>query len=613
MKTKPKNKIRVEEFLYFFLFVSVFYVYSAQFLVQFSLLKLLFLRLSTVLFLLLWIYRSIEGSIKFPQKNILISTSLLMLWWVGTTFFALNISTALNGFFGRYNGLWSHLTFLLLFIISSSLPLSFKRIEKIIKFSVLSLVPISLYGLYQLLFINLQHSWSLERPFSTIGHPVIFAALLGLVLPFSLTFYLHEENKRKKTIWGLSTLIIVLASISTLSRGPWIGSAVAVGIVLKAYSKNKNLPMKRISIAVSMLLITVLIYTASNADFRSRLAERFVGDGSSSIKHRKLYLKSAINILKDYPVTGIGFDNFRIMYPFYRLPEDTYVRNNITPTMVHNGYLQSAVVNGIPGLILYIVLVFFVLRLLFKTRKFAKNEYWYILTAFIASIIGYLVQDFTGWLEVSLTPFFWIFMGLSVSLCNYLVRGEDSTTSIPETNNTPIVAVAVTLLVGAVLLFTTTIKNIYVDHLLWKSKQLIAGKLSGVEPDIVEILKNYPNDYYYEDVAGMLYVKKLIKDGERNTYAEGVKIIENAHLHNAYDPSIMIHRIQLDSVALKKGIISKPDKFTEHAIETVLAVDKYNPYVYEAVGRLRFEEKRFKKAGFFFDKAKKLRQSTPVM
>lgn len=216
IKKVIQNK-QIEEVLFCSLFLSVFLIYSKSLFVQFTLPKLAFLRLFTLLILILWTYQLIRGKTKSLPKTVLISTLMLMLWWIGTTFYALHLPTALDGFNGRYNGLWSHLTYLLLFVICSSLPLNFTRIENIFKLMVLALVPVSLFAIYQLYD-------SSTRPCSTIGNPVILAALLGLALPFSLIFYLQSKRNNIRLVWGTSTAVIVFAILSTLSRGPWVGS-----------------------------------------------------------------------------------------------------------------------------------------------------------------------------------------------------------------------------------------------------------------------------------------------------------------------------------------------------------------------------------------------------
>jgi O-antigen ligase len=74
--------------------------------------------------------------------------------------------------------------------------------------------------------------WPNPRPASTIGHPVPLAAMLSLVAPFSLAFFLTEGRKWKRWMWAAAMVLFVLVVASTLSRGPWAGLTVASVIVL---------------------------------------------------------------------------------------------------------------------------------------------------------------------------------------------------------------------------------------------------------------------------------------------------------------------------------------------------------------------------------------------
>ena len=169
-------------------------------------------------------------------------------------------------------------------------------------------------------------------------------------------------------------------------------------------------------IKVSALLIlgTVLILLAGTSihpqgqgNILSRIRTFAHLEADPSAVGRFLYYQAALEGIKEFPVTGIGFENFRTLYPRYRQPLDNEIFSNTIPTMVHNGYLQTALTNGIPALLLYLLflssIVFFILKAL---RKAPSEKEKTLQSTFLASITGYLVQDFVGWLDVGLLPFF---------------------------------------------------------------------------------------------------------------------------------------------------------------------------------------------------------------
>jgi putative inorganic carbon (HCO3(-)) transporter len=62
--------------------------------------------------------------------------------------------------------------------------------------------------------------------------------------------------------------------------------------------------------------------------------------------------------------------------------------------MVHNGYLQTALTNGLPALLLYLLLIALIVIGIYKAYRGApERDRKVLLLAFLAAIIGYLLQD----------------------------------------------------------------------------------------------------------------------------------------------------------------------------------------------------------------------------
>src|SRR4249920_2709405 len=202
---------------FFFLIALVF---SRSIQVQFTLPKLLVLRALAPFILLLWLARFRVGEVKRLPRPVFVSVCALAGWWILTTAFAVDPHTALNGAHGRYNGLINQLILLLLFIVVASTTASRRDVENFLTLLVLALVPVSIYAVFQSLGIDV-FSWPNPRPASTIGHPVPFAAMLSLVAPFALAFFLTEGRKWKRWMWAAALVLFVLVVASTLSRGPW--------------------------------------------------------------------------------------------------------------------------------------------------------------------------------------------------------------------------------------------------------------------------------------------------------------------------------------------------------------------------------------------------------
>jgi Tfp pilus assembly protein PilF len=199
------------------------------------------------------------------------------------------------------------------------------------------------------------------------------------------------------------------------------------------------------------------------------------------------------------------------------------------------------------------------------------------------------VQDVFGWLDVALTPFFWIMLGLSVSLC---ISDKQQNSLSKLKKNALFVFMG---LCSVILIYLTvdTAKKIYADNLFWKSQTLaVTNDWNQIEQNISNGLQVVPRDFYYKDIAGLLYTKRLNQIGDIDSYNKGVALFEKAYTDNPFDPGILIHRIDIETIALLKGLIEENSN-VEIYVTKLLAMDKNNPSVYEATAKLRLAQRDY--------------------
>ncbi|MBI5633566.1 MAG: O-antigen ligase family protein [Nitrospirae bacterium] len=593
-----------EDLLWGALFYLVALLFSTNIEFHFTLPKLAALRIATLLLVGLWMFRLKRGQLKTIPCFIFLPFLTLAAWWVLSTFFALHMPTALNGVHNRYNGLWSHGIYLVLFLIVASLPADENRIRRILHIFITALIPAALYAIMQYYHLD-PFPWPAARPASTIGHPVPLAALLGLAIPFVLTLLIREENK---IYWGAVLAIFLSAVLVTLSRGPWIGIIISSSAVIGFNLKGKTIKFTNKHILLFILLlcgVSILLGYKGIAEIRDRVKTFTAIKTDVSLMGRVIYYKAALRAINEYPLFGTGFESFKIIYPRYRPLEDNKIFADTTPTMVHNGYLQTALTNGIPALLFYLVFLSSVMLFLVRTYKKTPNMQTKMLAlAFITSVSSYLIQDFSGWLDIALTPFFWIILGLSVSFCS------EANELSPLGQRWRISGLFLGVICAALLLFLSvrTIKDIRANIIFRELKSLGAkAAMTEIEPRISEGLSMVQGDYYYEDLAAALYAMNFEVSGNREYYRKGTELLEAATVHNPFDTDVLIHRVALDTAALRKGILKRSANQAEDAALKLLVMDKHNAALYEAVARLRAAEKRFSAAIELIEKAKFLR------
>lgn len=193
-----------------------------------------------------------------------------------------------------------------------------------------------------------------------------------------------------------------LTIMGSSSRGGVIGLA-AVLLVMLARSKQ------RARAFIYIGLTAAAIFVALPQGFKDRFTT-MGEDGNSQL--RLQYWKDGIKIAADYPVLGIGYNNW---LKFYR-------RNYNTEGQVpHNIFVQAGAELGYTGLAAFIALIIGNFVVNNRTRRIAKRQggdklLYYMAHGLDGALVGFMVSGF--FVTVLYYPFFWINFAMSVALLN---------------------------------------------------------------------------------------------------------------------------------------------------------------------------------------------------
>lgn len=152
----------------------------------------------------------------------------------------------------------------------------------------------------------------ISRPRSIVGWPNIAARYLELSIPIliSLCFY-RGISPRCKLIICIGLSIMLGGLFVTYTRGAWIAVGIAIFCLFVINKKYKLL-------SILALVIPILFFKDKMGLQRlTSIAELKHPDNIERING----WISSINIIADYPLTGIGFGNFRTVYINYMLPQ----------------------------------------------------------------------------------------------------------------------------------------------------------------------------------------------------------------------------------------------------------------------------------------------------
>jgi hypothetical protein len=168
------------------------------------------------------------------------------------------------------------------------------------------------------------------------------------------------------------------------------------------------------------------------------VAERFeLLDGLEKFMSNRGYIWSrTIPMLKAYSIKGAGADNYPIAYP-----QDDFIAKlniNMDANMVidkpHNMYMQIGINTGIISLIvlIFVWLLYIINSLILYSKTTFDSLFEIIGATCLVSIIGYLAAAMFNDHIVSVSPLFWIILGIGISIN---VRLKSKMVSIKDEHN----------------------------------------------------------------------------------------------------------------------------------------------------------------------------------
>jgi len=283
---------------------------------------------------------------------------LFFLWAVLGLFFTLDFKNTLHD-------LRAHLLkYIIIFYILVNFFNSPKRLEILALIAIASGTIFSIYALNVYYFIE-------GFPFSTrLGHTftVMHTDYLGFTTIFGICLGLHFLYKSKNIFYKIllagSLLIMSITTLLTQSRGSLLGFFVL--LVIMCFHNKKNL----IFIGLAILMIMLM-------PVKERVNKNFTTDIRTKMN------RLTIEVIKDHPITGIGFGmqifGNKDLVPLEKynskLPPE-YKQDGVMIASPHNTILDIAVRTGIVGLVLFLYILITPLWMLWRIIKLKKGEYY---------------------------------------------------------------------------------------------------------------------------------------------------------------------------------------------------------------------------------------------
>ncbi len=255
-----------------------------------------------------------------------------------------------------------------------------------------------------------------NRPAAFNNTATFFASHLLMAIP--MLYLLYNMYKDNEVIKYYSLILIIFSMIMLIAsgtRGGWIAFLVMLIFVFFMDVINRK---KLISFCVGILIAMCSINIVGNGYVIERVVSISQMKDQSSIE-RVLMWQSSIRIFEDYPVHGIGQDQFQYMYNTqYISPlakqrgDEDYHKGHGHP---HNNFFKYLSEGGLIGIAAFFMLYGFLAykfwMLYRKEKAIAKLSYGMI---GLLIMIGIQVEGLTdtNLTQVPIMREFWFLMGL---------------------------------------------------------------------------------------------------------------------------------------------------------------------------------------------------------
>lgn len=277
---------------------------------------------------------------------------------------------------------------------------------------------LALVGIYQYVVgVDIKKEWVdttsngaiRARAYSVFGNPNIFAEYLVMTIPLCVGLFWSTKRDGVRLLFLGLFVVQVLSLFMTMSRGGWLGLAVAAFVFICLVRKE-------------LLLLAIPLMGAAVFVVPQSIVSRFMtifnlADSSTSYRFKIWEITEAV--IHDHFIVGLGLGHL----PF-KMVFEQYIRT-MPIYHAHNTFLQVFAEMGLIGFILFIIFMVSIFVNLARYPLKSEDRYVKIMgAALCASFAGML---FHGMFEnifymTKITTTFWLLLAISFALVRICKR-----------------------------------------------------------------------------------------------------------------------------------------------------------------------------------------------
>ena len=324
------------------------------------------------------------------NPKLLIPILIFAVWTTISSILGSDISKSFAGNYFRRDGLIT-----LYELIGFSFLVSYFWKEEFKKAISLTLFTSSALLSFVTLIQILRHKFGLGAAV-TFGNPVFLAGYLSVAFPFS--FYLFKLTNKKIYLIGLVVQLLAVVLIGAVSS---ILTLIIFAILYLLFFQKRT---KRFVLISILLGIFSFLFFFWSRNYYLENSKSLIAEGRVRIFQ---------NILRGFvkrPILGYGWANIDYAFEMGSWPmkfnDDVYVDK------AHSQLLEILVTCGIPGLIIYLSFIFFLIRELLTKYKKSGDKFWNF--TLLSGVILYFFHSQTNVISISEEMIFWLILGLTL-------------------------------------------------------------------------------------------------------------------------------------------------------------------------------------------------------
>ncbi len=272
-------------------------------------------------------------------------------------------------------------SFVILFYVGRDI-FSEKDLSNIEKISIWTMGISSLYAIIQFYGWYILFAPKNAGIISFFGNPNFAANFIAINTPFALSLFIKSPLSG-----GVIFTISYTALIMLGTRGALLAFFVGFIFFFWWTKKMGYKVLKPIILSIVIMIIITGIYSTPNPLNQRNLpiwqklesTKEFLAkaEDKGSIKARLTFWKTALLMIEKHPIKGVGPGRFGYFYPFYQkeiLKKDTSPKKHAyNAKRAHNEYIQVLSETGIPGFLVFVIMLYLLISNGIKKIKETKS------------------------------------------------------------------------------------------------------------------------------------------------------------------------------------------------------------------------------------------------